>query len=194
MASKSLRQLIAQADERGLAASGLACLDRCLPLLASEADALRPLWAGLVEGEEDWSERLAEARATMEDAAVEDETAALVRQMLGAAPSEWEVDPLREWADDCSVAALELHNRFDVGSGADEPAAADVVDVLKRCREGEPDGAGPLVAGELRRQIQILEILADAQGGVGLRQALDVSIEGQRVLRAVVSRRARVKR
>lgn len=194
MASKSLRELIAQADERGLAASGLACLDRCLPVLASEADALRPLWAGLVEGEEDWSGRLAEARATMESAAVEDEAAALVRQMLGAAPSEWEADPLREWADDCSVAALELHNRFDAGSGADELAAADVVDVLKRCREGEPDGAGPLVAGELRRQIQILEILADAQGGVGLRQALDVSIEGQRVLRAVVSRRARVKR
>ncbi|WP_406400103.1 hypothetical protein OH805_13755 [Streptomyces sp. NBC_00879] len=194
MASKSLRELIAQADERGLAASGLACLDRCLPVLASEADALRPLWAGLVEGEEDWSGRLAEARATMESAAVEDEAAALVRQMLGAAPSEWEADPLREWADDCSVAALELHNRFDAGSGADEPAAAEVVDVLKRCREGEPAGAGPLVAGELRRQIQILEILADAQGGVGLRQALDVSIEGQRVLRAVVSRRARVKR
>ncbi|MET7616392.1 hypothetical protein [Streptomyces sp. NPDC005408] len=194
MASKSLRELIAQADERGLAASGLACLDRCLPLLASEADALRPLWAGLVDGEEDWSGRLAEARATMEDTAVEDEAAALVRQMLGAAPSEWEADPLREWADDCSVAALELHNRLDAGSGDDEPAAADVVDVLKRCREGEPDGAGPLVAGELRRQIQILEILADAQGGVGLRQALDVSTEGQRVLRAVVSRRARVKR
>jgi hypothetical protein len=69
-----------------------------------------------------------------------------------------------------------------------------VVDVLKRCREGEPDGAGPLVAGELRRQVQILEILADAEGGVGLRQALDVSTEGQRVLRAVVSRRARVRR
>ncbi|WP_406272406.1 hypothetical protein OHT93_23335 [Streptomyces sp. NBC_00191] len=194
MASKSLRELIAQADERGLAASGLACLDRCLPVLASEADALRPLWAGLVEGEEDWSGRLAEARATMESAAVEDEAAALVRQMLGAAPSEWEADPLREWADDCSVAALELHNRFDAGSGTGEPAAADVVDVLTRCREGEPEGAGPLVAGELRRQVQILEILADAQGGVGLRQALDVSIEGQRVLRAVVSRRARVKR
>ena len=194
MASKSLRELIAQADERGLAASGLACLDRCLPVLASEADALRPLWAGLVEGEEDWSGRLAEARATMESASVEDEAAALVRQMLGAAPSEWEADPLREWADDCSVAALELHHRFDAGPGADEPAAADVVQVLARCREGEPDGAGPLVAGELRRQIQILEILAEARGGVGLRQALEVSIEGQRVLRAVVSRRARVKR
>lgn len=194
MASKSLRELIAQADERGLAASGLACLDRCLPLLASEADALRPLWAGLADGAEDWSGRLAEARTTMEGTAVADEAAALVRQMLGAAPSEWETEPLREWADDCSVAALELHNRFDAGPGAEEPAAAEVVEVLKRCREGDPGGAGPLVAGELRRQIQILEILQEAQGGVGLRQALDVSTEGQRVLRAVVSRRARVKR
>ncbi|AVZ74898.1 hypothetical protein SLUN_24695 [Streptomyces lunaelactis] len=194
MASKSLRELIAQADERGLAASGLACLDRCLPLLASEADALRPLWAGLVEGEDDWSVRLGEARETMEGAAVEDEAAALVRQMLGAAPSEWEADPLREWADDCSVAALELHYRLDSGHGDGEPAAADVVEVLKSCREGEPGGTGPLVAGELRRQVQILEILADAQGGVGLRQVLELSTEGQRVLRAVVSRRARVKR
>ncbi|MFI1398965.1 hypothetical protein [Streptomyces sp. NPDC020681] len=194
MASKSLRELIAQADERGLAASGLACLDRCLPLLASEADALRPLWAGLVDGEGDWSVRLAAAREAMESTDAEDEAAALVRQMLGAAPSEWVADLLREWADDCSVAALELHYRFDSGHGDGEPAAADVVEVLKSCREGEPDGAGPLVAGELRRQIQVLEILAEGEGGVGLRQALDVSTEGQRVLRAVVSRRARVKR
>ena len=56
--------------------------------------------------------------------------------MLGAASSEWEADPLREWADDCSVAALELHNRFDAGSGADEPAAAEVVDVLQALPRG----------------------------------------------------------
>ncbi len=194
MASKSpsLRELIAQADERGLAASGLACLDRCLPLLASEADALRPLWAGLAYGEKDWSGRIAAAREAMEGTPVEDETAALVRQMLGAAPSEWAVEPLREWADDCSVAALELHHRFDAGAATDIPDAADVVEVLKRCRAGKPDGAGPLVTGELRRQVQILEILAEAEGSVGLRQVLDLSIEGQRVLRAVVSRRARV--
>ncbi|MFD4814942.1 hypothetical protein [Streptomyces sp. NPDC058418] len=55
----SLVKLIAQADERGLAASGLACLDRCLPLLAEEPDVLRPLWAGIVDGEQDWSVRLA---------------------------------------------------------------------------------------------------------------------------------------
>jgi hypothetical protein len=194
VASKCLRELIAQADEQGLAASGLACLDRCLPLLASEADALRPLWTGLVDGEADWSGRLAAAREAMESEAADGEAAVLVRQMLGAAPSDWAAEPLREWADDCSVAALELHHRLDAGPGADEPAAADVVEVLKRCREGEPDGAGPLLSGELRRQVQILEILADAEGGVGLRQALDVSTEGQRVLRAVVSRRARVQR
>jgi hypothetical protein len=194
VASKCLRELITQADERGLAASGLACLDRCLPLLGSEADALRPLWAGLVDGEEDWSGRLAAARDTMESTATEDDTAALVRQMLGAAPAAWEVAPLREWADDCSVAALELHHRFDIRPAADPPAAAEVVEVLKGCREGEPDGAGPLVAGELRRQVRILEILAESEGGAGLRQVLDVSIEGQRVLRAVVSRRARIQR
>ncbi|MCX4818900.1 hypothetical protein OG883_03070 [Streptomyces sp. NBC_01142] len=189
MASKSLTELIAQADQRGLAASGLACLDRCLPLLASEADALRPLWAGLVDGEEDWSGRLAAAREAMEGADAADEAAVLVRQMLGAAPSEWEVAPLRQWADECSVAALELHHRFDGGTGA------DAAELLKRCRESEPDCAGPLVTGELRRQIQILEILAEAdvQSG-GLRAALDVSTEGQRVLRAALSRRARVKK
>ncbi|MFF3321496.1 hypothetical protein [Streptomyces sp. NPDC002889] len=184
MASKNLTELIAQADERGLAASGLACLDRCLPLLASEEDVLRPLWAGLVDGEEDWSGRLAEAREAMEGAVVEDESAALVRRMLGAAPSEWDTAPLREWADECSTAALELHRRFDVGSC--EPEA------LKRCREGDAEGTGPLVAGELRRQIRILEILGEPQPGTGLRQALDLSTEGRRVLRAALSRRARV--
>jgi hypothetical protein len=184
MASKNLTELIAQADERGLAASGLACLDRCLPLLASEDDALRPLWAGLVGGEEDWSGRLAAARQAMEGAEAGDESAALVRRMLGAAPSEWDAAPLREWADDCSVTALEVHRRFDVGSC--DPEA------LERCREGDPQGAGPLVAGELRRQIQILEILTEPQPGTGLRQALDLSTEGRRVLRAAVSRRARI--
>jgi hypothetical protein len=189
VASTCLRELIAQAGERGLAASGLACLDRCLPLLESEA--LRPLWAGLVEGGEDWSGGLAEARETMESTAVEDEAATLVRRMLGAAPSVWEVAPLREWAEGCSVAALELHHFFDARPGVGEPDATDVVEVLNCCRRGDLDGAGPLVAGELRRQIQILEMLAEARDGVGLRQVLDLSTEGRRILRAVVSRRAR---
>ncbi|MEV6397804.1 hypothetical protein AB0M39_24035 [Streptomyces sp. NPDC051907] len=190
MASRSLTELIAQADERGLAASGLACLDRCLPLLAPEADAPRPLWAGLAGGEEDWAERLAAARETMESATVEDEDAAVVRKMLGAAPSEWEPAGLRQWSDACSLAALELHQRFDAG-----PGGSDGAELIKRCREGEPEGAGPLVSGELRRQMQILEILADADAhGGGLRAALDLSTEGQRVLRAALSRRARVRR
>ena len=46
------------------------------------------------------------------------------------------------------------------------------------------------VAAELRRQISVLEILA-GHGPGGLRRALEVSTEGRRVLRAVVSRRAR---
>ncbi|MQS37403.1 hypothetical protein [Streptomyces katsurahamanus] len=241
MASKCLRELIAEADERGLAASGLACLERCLPLLSSEAGALRPLWAGLARGAESWPGSLAVAREAMADSedsedseavrmevggrtgTVKDQRAgygdgtvrgqragqgdgtarghgtvraaasSLVRQMLDAAPAVWAAGPLREWADDCSVAALELHHRFDAGPGGGEPEAADVVEVLKGCREGEPPaGAGPLVTGELRRQLRVLEILAAGDGGSGLRQVLTVSTEGQRVLRAVVSRRARV--
>ncbi|MEU0370815.1 hypothetical protein ABZ070_11235 [Streptomyces sp. NPDC006283] len=184
MTSKSLTELIAHADERGLAASGLACLDRCMPLLAAEDDTLRPLWAGLAGGEEEWSGQLAAARQAMEDTTLEDEDAALVRRMLGAAPSDWATASLREWAEGCSVAALEVHRRFDVGDCAAE--------TLARCREGQTEGVGPLVAGELRRQAQILEILAEPPGGNGLRHALEVSTEGRRVLRAAVSRRARV--
>ncbi|ATW50139.1 hypothetical protein ACWGJT_07165 [Streptomyces xantholiticus] len=184
MTSKSLTALIAEADERGLAASALACLDRCLPLLAAEDDTLRPLWAGLAGGEEDWAGELAAARKALENTSLDDEDAALVRRMLGAAPSDWATEPLREWADGCSVAALEIHRRFDMGNCAPE--------TLERCREGDAEGAGPLVAGELRRQAQILEILAEPPGGNGLRHALEVSTEGRRVLRAAVSRRARV--
>ncbi|ANW18510.1 hypothetical protein [Streptomyces clavuligerus] len=198
MTSKCLRELIAEADERSLAASGLACLERCLPLSAADVDALRPLWAGLARGAAAWPVSLASASEALAVAAVRepaalDPAASLVRQMLDAAPSVWETEPLREWADDCSVAALELHHRFDAGPGRGEPAAADVVEVLKGCREGAPAGAGPLVAGELRRQVRVLEILAAGEGGAGLRQVLGVSTEGRRVLRAVVSRQARVR-
>jgi len=56
-------------------------------------------------------------------------------------------------------------------------------------REGGTEGMSPLVAAELRRQIRVLELLAADAGG--LRQALGISVEGRRVLRAVVSRRAR---
>ncbi|MGW7367380.1 hypothetical protein ACWGI8_29150 [Streptomyces sp. NPDC054841] len=164
----SLVQLIAEADERSLAASGLACLDRCLPLLVDETDVLRPLWAGIAAGEDGWAGRLATARAALGDA---DEAAAPVRKMIGAAPSEWAAGPLAEWATACSALAIELHQTLDPSGGTE----------------------GPLVTGEQRRQIQILELLADTPGGVGLRRALDVSTEGRRVLRAALSRRARAR-
>ncbi|MFJ6634574.1 hypothetical protein ACIQMR_24765 [Streptomyces sp. NPDC091376] len=170
----SLVQLIAEADERSLAASGLACLDRCLPLLDDENDVLRPLWAGIASGEEGWAGRLATARAALDETSDADEASeawAPVRKMIGAAPSEWAPGPLAEWATACSALALELHEELDPSGGA----------------------AGPLVAGEERRQIQILEILAGGADGAALRRALDLSTEGRRVLRAALSRRARAK-
>ncbi|MFE7774137.1 hypothetical protein ACFU5O_09585 [Streptomyces sp. NPDC057445] len=164
-----LVELIAEADERSLAASGLACLDRCLPLLVDETDVLRPLWAGIADGEDGWVDRLETTRATLDGTPVADEAAAPVRKMIGAAPSDWATEPLAEWATACSALALELHQELDPSGGAE----------------------GPLVAGEQRRQIQILEVLSANPGGAGLRRALDLSVEGQRVLRAALSRRAR---
>ncbi|MFF1599569.1 hypothetical protein ACFVYV_19045 [Streptomyces mirabilis] len=197
----SLVDLIAQADERGLAASGLACLDRCVPLLGGDDEVLRPLWSSLADGGADgdaWGERLAKARAELDSAdpsaapgpapgsapgsgpgaeteaeteteasvSDEDRAAALARRMLGTAPDDPCASALRAWADACSAAALQIHQLLDV--------AAD----------------GPLVAAELRRQVAVLELLA-GRGAGGLRPALEVSTEGRRVLRAVVSRRAR---
>ncbi|MFE8006184.1 hypothetical protein [Streptomyces sp. NPDC057418] len=194
----SLLELIAVADERGLAASGLACLDRCLPLLADggEPELLRPLWGSCEDGR-DWDTRLTAAREAMEGEDVADETAALVRKMLGAAPSDWSADPLREWARACSLVALEIHRQFDIPTGGDTggDGVQDSTEQLKRWSAGEAEGAGPLVAGELHRQIKILEMLAETAGTAGsaggLRGALDRSTEGRRVLRAVMSRRAR---
>ncbi|CAL9510782.1 hypothetical protein [Streptomyces sp. enrichment culture] len=191
----SLVELIARADERGLAAAALACLDRCLPLLVPEAtDELRPLWLGVARVGDDWPDRLAEARAAVDAGTAAGEAggtapgdaqeAALVRRMLDAAPDTWAREPLREWADICSLAALELHHRL---CAAPSPGLAEVLD---RCRTGEPEGVGPLADGELRRQVRVLEVLADGAAG-GLRRALDLSAEGRRVLQAVRSRRAR---
>lgn len=209
----SLVDLIAQADERGLAASGLACLDRCVPLLGGDDEVLRPLWSSLADGGADgdaWGERLAKARAELDsadlsadpvpgpvpgpvpvpapgsgsgaeteseaetqaepEAAVSDEdrAAALARRMLATAPDDPCASALRAWADACSAAALQIHRLLDVAA----------------------DGDGPLVAAERRRQVAVLELLA-GRGAGGLRPALEVSTEGRRVLRAVVSRRAR---
>lgn len=187
MTSKSLTELLAAADARGLAAAGLACLDRCLPLLTQDDEALRPLWAGLARGEEGWTAELAAARRALEDTALEDEDAALVRAMLAAAPSDWDAGALHAWADGCSATALEVHRRFDIGDCGPQ--------LLARCRdEGAAEGVGPMVAGELRRQTRILEIVAEPPGGNGLRRALDVSAEGRRVLQAALSRQARASR
>ncbi|MEV3992237.1 hypothetical protein AB0J57_25320 [Streptomyces sp. NPDC049837] len=166
--SQSAQELIAEAGERGLAASALACLDRCLPLLGPVPDdLLRPLWQSVAEGGAGWADRLAEVRGALADTD-DAEFAVLVRKMLGAAPSEWDGAALPAWAEACSVTALELHEQL---------------------------GGGPLVEGEERRQVQILEFLADTPsagpGAAGLRPVLDVSAEGRRVLRAVVSRRER---
>ncbi len=114
----SLLELIERADERALAASAVACLDRCLPLLAGPdgPEPLRPLWASCEDGRE-WAIRLAAVRTAMDDEAVSDGPAARVRAMLGAAPSDFDPAPLREWADACSLVALEIHGRFDAPDG-----------------------------------------------------------------------------
>ncbi|MZD05005.1 hypothetical protein GTW43_07890 [Streptomyces sp. SID5785] len=180
----SLVELIAQADERGLAASGLGCLDRCVPLLGATEDdeALRPLWTSLADGGTGWSEGLAAARGQLRDTVAAGEAAELVRRMLGAAPDGAVPGDWRGWADACSVAALQVHRMLDSG-------AAGVAEGPAGVREGSTEGVTPLVAAELRRQTRILELLASGAGG--LRQARDLSTEGRRVLRAVVSRRAR---
>ncbi|MDN3024459.1 hypothetical protein [Streptomyces sp. S.PB5] len=178
----SLVELIAQADERGLAASGLACLDRCVPLLGGDDELLRPLWASLADTG-DWAAGLEAARGKLgggEDPA-EDEAAVLARRMLDAAPAVPDAGEVRVWADACSVASLQIHRILD-------PAVGDTA--VDGCREGRTEGVPPLVAAELRRQITVLEVLA-GHGTAGLRRALEVSVEGRRVLRAVVSRRAR---
>ncbi|MEU3611109.1 hypothetical protein ABZ725_02175 [Streptomyces sp. NPDC006872] len=184
----SLVELIAQADERGLAASGLACLDRCVPLLGGDDEILRPLWGNLTESSDagDWGKLLEQARGRLESPQEDgdedgDEAALLVRRMLAAAPDDRSDADVRMWADACSVASLQVHRLLD------RPLDASPVDSR---REGRTEGMSPLVAAELRRQITVLEVLAD-HGAGGLRRALEVSTEGRRVLRAVVSRRAR---
>ncbi|MEU4997764.1 hypothetical protein [Streptomyces sp. NPDC021622] len=191
MGGPSLVELIAEADERGLAASGLACLDRCLPLLGGGDEVLRPLWGSLAEGGA-WDMALADARAALAgsaspEGAAGDEAVTLAHRMLGAVPAARSAAELREWADACSVAALQIHRLLDT-----MPDGGSQRSSVTARREGRTDGMSPLVAAELRRQIQILELLANQGAGAGgLRQALDVSTEGRRVLRAVVSRRER---
>lgn len=190
----SLVELIARADERGLTASGLACLDRCVPLLGGDDEILRPLWASLADGADagEWTARLEQARLkldldepdvlTVSGASAEGEATLLARRMLAAAPANRSAAAVREWADACSVAALRIHRLLD--------ASATGASSVDPHREGRTEGMSPLVAAELRRQTRVLELLAE-HGSGGLRQAMAVSTEGRRVLRAVVSRRAR---
>ncbi|MEU6116112.1 hypothetical protein ABZ840_16480 [Streptomyces sp. NPDC047117] len=186
----SLVELVARADARGLAASGLACLDRCLPLLGADDDALRPLWASLTADGTAWSPQLTAVRALLPQAPADaapgtEDPAALARRMADGAPADRSDDAaLRAWADDCSLAALRIHSLLD-------PGATDAVTyTLEDRRAGRTDGMTPLVEAELRRQTTILELLS-AHGSVGLRQAVELSAEGRRVVRAVVSRQAR---
>lgn len=189
----SLVELIARADERGLTASGLACLDRCVPLLGGDDEILRPLWASLADGTdvEEWTTRLEQARLKLDTdtdvsekpgATAEDEATLLARRMLAAAPATRSAAGVREWADACSVAALRIHRLLDASARGESSVDSH--------RAGSTEGMSPLVAAELRRQTRVLELLAE-HGSGGLRQALAVSTEGRRVLRAVVSRRAR---
>ncbi|MFI8088172.1 hypothetical protein ACIF9R_07610 [Streptomyces sp. NPDC086080] len=183
----SLVELIAQADERGLAVSGLACLDRCVPLLGGDDEVLRPLWGSLAEGAApgDWAERLEQARGRLDTATgaeEPEESVALAQRMLAAAPAERSAAGLAAWADSCSLAALRIHALLD-GPAAGDDALVDL------CRKGPAEGLSPLLAAELRRQITVLDVLAD--GPAGLLGALEVSTEGRRVLRAAVSRRNR---
>ncbi|MGW8061850.1 hypothetical protein ACVV2G_06055 [Streptomyces ziwulingensis] len=194
----SLVELITRADARGLAGSGLACLDRCVPLLDGDDEVLRPLWATLAADAEDvadgdgrdWARALARVRDRLAgpDAGGEDEAVLLARRMLATAPDECSGAPIRTWADACSVASLRIHRLLDPTAGAGAGLGRE--NSAQGRAEGRTEGLSPLVAAELRRQVVVLEVLA-GHGPAGLRRALEVSTEGRRVLRAVVSRRAR---
>ncbi|MFD5306449.1 MULTISPECIES: hypothetical protein [Streptomyces] len=182
----SLVELIARADARGLAGSGLACLDRCVPLLDGDDEILRPLWATLADDAPPgpgWARELERARGALAgpDASGEDEAVLLARRMLAAAPAECSGTGIRTWADACSVASLRIHRLLD-------PAGDAAGEDLRR--QDGAESPSPLVAAELRRQLTVLNALT-GHGPAGLRRALEISTEGRRVLRAVVSRRAR---
>ncbi|GAA3297627.1 hypothetical protein GCM10020295_30940 [Streptomyces cinereospinus] len=186
----SLVELIAQADERGLTVSALACLDRCVPLLGGDDEVLRPLWANLTDSGDagEWGALLDAVRGQLgvadvvaaED--VEDEAALLVRRMLAAAPR-------RAVRRRGAGLGRRLLGGVLAGPPAARPAEDGTAPVDTR-REGGAEDMSPLVAAELRRQVTVLELLT-GHGTTGLRRALEVSTQGRRVLRAVVSRRAR---
>ncbi|MEU0676371.1 hypothetical protein ABZ330_26410 [Streptomyces sp. NPDC006172] len=188
----SVVDLIATADGRGLAASGLACLDRCVPLLGGDDEILRPLWANLTDDSDPagWGPLVEQVRAKLDsysgsdtdpDAGDAGDAVRLARRMLDTAPAGRSAAELRQWAEACSVASLGIHRLLD--------PAADPTPLDAR-RAGDTEGMPPLAAAELRRQLTVLEVVG-ARGAGGLRQALGLTTEGRRVLRAAVSRRAR---
>ncbi|MEU9321927.1 hypothetical protein [Streptomyces sp. NPDC048295] len=95
-----------------------------------------------------------EVRAGLDAVADAEGAAPRIRKLLGEAPAGRAAPGLREWADVCSLLALEVH----LGT---EAASDTGPETVRRCREAGPDGAAPLPAGELRRQIRILELLAE---------------------------------
>ncbi|GAA1520702.1 hypothetical protein GCM10009730_29990 [Streptomyces albidochromogenes] len=191
----TLVELIGRADERTLAASAVACLDRCLPLLEyvegaeriglDTDEALRPLWVA-VEGGDAWLGRLRRVAAVVERVAgaAPGELAGFAIRMAAAVPAAYDEAALRAWAQDCSAAVLEVHLRLDGAAPGGHEARVEAY------RAGDTDGISPLTAGELRRQCQLLDMLSGDSGG-GLNHALQLSNEGKRVLRAAASRRAR---
>ncbi|MGR8008758.1 hypothetical protein [Streptomyces hypolithicus] len=193
----TLVELIDRADERSLAASAVACLDRSLPLLEyvegadriglDTDEALRPLWVA-VEGGDAWLGRLRRVAAVVERVAgaAPGELAGFALRMAAAVPTAYHGPEMRDWAENCSAAVLEVHLRLDGVPPGSHPAR------VKAYRAGETAGISPLTAGELRRQCQLLDMLAEDSGG-GLNHALQLSNEGKRVLRAAASRRARIR-
>src|SRR5690348_3095315 len=168
----SLVDLIARADERGLAASGLACLDRCVPLLGGDDEVLRPLWSSLPDGGADgdaWGERLAKARAELDCA---DPSADTVPGLgLGPDPapgsgSGAETGTEAAASDEDRAAALA---RRMLATAPGDPCAsalrawADACSAaalqIHRLLDVAADGDGPLVAAERRRQVAVLELL-----------------------------------
>lgn len=172
-----------------------------MPLLGGDDEILRPLWSTLAHpaDADAWASRLARVRGALAGPGEpgEGEAALLARRMLAAAPSEPSAAGLRVWADACSLAALRIHRLLDP-AGEDAPEeTGDAGETGEAGETGDAEvtgggvrGGSPLVAAELRRQTAVLELLAE-HGTGGLRRAHEVTTEGRRVLRAVVSRRAR---
>ncbi|MEU8893310.1 hypothetical protein [Streptomyces sp. NPDC048442] len=196
-----LADRIDRADERALAVSALACLDRCLPLLeyvdgvtvtADAADAaLRPLWEA-AEGGEEWLGRLRLAAAAVVRAA--DHADPGVEPAGPADAGAMDVGPVDAGPVEAGPVELlrraaAVPRRYEAGELREWAVECSAVALsVHRHLDGGRDG-GPLTTGERRRQERLLDLLAE--DGDGLRAAFVQSTEGKRVLRAAAARRAR---